>query len=65
MQEKPPLPSWMEPLWVRALCVVVPAAWAIFEFWNAEAVWGVIFCSVSAWGLYSLIIAYKPPGSGA
>ncbi len=63
MQEKPPIPGWLRPLWIRIAVVALPAAWAIFEFSNGQAVWGTLFGGVAAWGAYTLLYDFKPPGT--
>jgi hypothetical protein len=60
-EEKPPLPDWLRPLWVRIAFVVLPAAWAAFEFANGQAVWGLLFGAAAAWGAYTLLYQQQPP----
>jgi hypothetical protein len=56
---RPPLPSWLRPLWLRIVVVVLPAAWAAVEFFHGQPVWGLLFGAAAVWGAYTLI--YDPP----
>lgn len=43
-------------IWVRGLTVVLPAAMAALEFYNASPGWGVLFCGAAAWALWELFL---------
>jgi hypothetical protein len=62
-----PVPTWMKPLWVRLLFIVLPGAWAIVEALQGQALWAVLFGAASLWGLWTLIIKFDdsdtPPPS--
>jgi hypothetical protein len=58
--QKPPLPNWLRPLWVRILFVVIPAVWAGVEFYAGAQMWGVLFGAVALWGGYPLLYDYRP-----
>lgn len=53
--------DFFRPLWLRAGIVVACVAWAVFEWVNGETGWAVMAGAVAAYGVWSFLIAYKPP----
>ncbi|MGL5012245.1 MAG: hypothetical protein ACRC6I_20450 [Paracoccaceae bacterium] len=41
--------------WARWLCVIIPTAWAVFEFSIASPFWGILFAALGVVGFYKLI----------
>ncbi len=60
MSDRPDLPGWLRPLWVRIAFVIGPAVIAAIDFSNGNAMWGALFAAAALWGAYSLIYAYPP-----
>jgi hypothetical protein len=52
---------WLRPLWARVLIVVACLAWASFEFYNKQSLWGMIFGGLGLYALWVYIIQYRPP----
>lgn len=50
------------PLGVRIGIVALCAAWSALEFYSGETGWGFIALAVTVYGVWSMLIAYKPPG---
>lgn len=48
--------EFMEPLWRRVLLVFVCLAWAMVEFLNGAAVWGVVFGSLGVYAFWQLFL---------
>lgn len=54
-------PPWMRPIAVRAGLCILPALWACFEAWTGATNWALLFLGLSLYGVWTLIIRYKPP----
>jgi hypothetical protein len=61
MSDKPPVPTWLRPVWVRAIFVIFPLVWAMFEFWRGDAIWGALFIAAAIWGGYTLFYTFSDP----
>ncbi|WP_157014320.1 DUF3329 domain-containing protein [Mesorhizobium xinjiangense] len=48
------------PLWVRAMIVVACAAWALVEWANGQTGWALLAAAVTAYGVWSFFIAWRP-----
>lgn len=53
--------TFFKPLWRRIAIVAVCVAWTGFEFANGDQVWTMIAGATTAYGIWSLLLAYKPP----
>jgi hypothetical protein len=65
MSERPHIPNWLRPLWVRIAVVVLPLAWSGFELWRGDPLWCLLFFAVGVWGAYTMLYDYKDPGNSA
>ena len=53
--------SWFAPLYRRVIAVAVCLLWLALELHADEEVWTVIAAGVTAYAVWALLIAYKPP----
>ncbi len=51
------------PLWVRVLIVAACAGWALVEWANGQAGWALLAAAVTAYGVWSFFIAWRPDDS--
>lgn len=51
---------FFKPLWIRIAVVCGPALWGLFEFYNGENTWGLMFIGLAVWGFYGLFIKFDP-----
>lgn len=51
---------FLRPLWRRVALVAFCAAWAIWEFYNAQGFWAMIALGMACYGAWIFLIAYKP-----
>lgn len=46
-------------VWVRWVCVLIPLAWAVFEFLLGEPIWGGLFGALGVYAGFQLFFAKK------
>jgi hypothetical protein len=54
-----PANAIFRPLWVRVLIVIACAVWAVVEALNGQAGWAALAAAATAYGAWSLLIAYR------
>lgn len=54
--------AFFRPLWRRILLVAVVASWSALEWWNGDSLWGTLTAGVTAYCIWSYLIAF--PGAG-
>ena len=52
---------WFAPLYRRLIAVAVCVVWLALEFHAGEQFWSAIALAVTAYAVWALLIAYKPP----
>jgi len=52
---------FFRPLWRRVAIVAFCAAWAAFEYYNQQELWGMIALGMTAYGVWTLLWTYKVP----
>lgn len=52
--------DFFRPLWVRAAIVAICAAWTVFEWHNGESGWAALAGAATLYGVWSLLISYRP-----
>lgn len=52
--------DFFRPLWLRVAIVAACAGWALLEWVNGENGWAMMAAAVTAYGIWSFIIAYEP-----
>ncbi len=50
------------PLWRRIVACVLILGWAMFELMVGNVGWAITFGVAGAWMVWSLLIAWVPPG---
>jgi hypothetical protein len=53
--------TFFRPLWRRVAIVAACAGWTGLEWAYGDQTWTLIAGAVTAYGVWSLIVAYKPP----
>lgn len=53
------------PLWLRVAIVLACAAWAVLEWLHGETGWALLAAAATAWGAWSLILAWRPDNGGS
>lgn len=56
--------DFFRPLWLRATIVAACAGWAVLEYASGQSGWAMIAAAVTAYGVWSFLIAWKPDGPG-
>ncbi len=53
------------PLWRRIVTVGVVGGWSLFELWNGNSGWAVIFAVIALYCAYEFFIAFDPKAYAA
>jgi hypothetical protein len=54
--------SFLDPLFVRIGIVIICAVWAVIEYGADQIGWAAIAAGACAYGVWSLLISYRPKG---
>ena len=54
--------AFFRPLWRRIVLVVLVAAWSAFEWWHGESFWGTLTAGVTAYCIWTYLIAFPRAG---
>ncbi|PSM19326.1 hypothetical protein [Nitratireductor sp. StC3] len=53
--------SVFDPLWRRLAIIAACAGWAALEWLNGQTGWALLAAAATAYGVWSLLIAWAPP----
>lgn len=54
--------DFFRPLWLRLAIVAACAAWVALEYLHDQPGWAAIAAAATAYGVWSLLLAYRPGG---
>ena len=54
--------GFFDPLWRRVAVVAICAGWTGLEFFYGENMWAGIAAAITAYAVWSFLLAYKPAG---
>lgn len=52
--------DFFRPLWLRLAIVAACAGWAVFEYHHGETGWALMAAAVTAYGVWSFLVNYRP-----
>lgn len=50
--------TFLRPLWRRVALVAFCAAWAVWEWWNAEMFWAMLVGAITVYGAWTFLFDY-------